>query len=82
MFIVRCKECNTELTGSAKVKSCGCPNQMIVKGESVTALDLSKVVLIKSEEKIKNQGFLTKDDLKYQEDRRKRKVRKLDFEVR
>jgi len=82
MFIVRCKECNTELTGTTKIRSCGCPNQMIVREESVTALDLSKVVLIKPEEKIKNQGFLTKDDLKYQEDRKKRKVRKLDFEVR
>lgn len=82
MFIVRCKECNTELVSTSKIQSCGCPNQMVVKDGSVTAIDLSKVLLIKTEESIKNRGFLTKDDLKYQEDRRKRKVRKLDFEVR
>ena len=54
----------------------------MVKEESITALDLSKVILIKSEDNIKNHGILTQSDLKYQEERRQRKVRKLDFEVR
>ena len=34
------------------------------------------------ENNIKYKGILTKDDLKYQEERRKRKVRKLEFEER
>jgi len=51
-------------------------------GDSVTAVDLSNVVLIQSQQNIKSSGILTQDDLKYQEARRKRKVRKLQFEER
>jgi len=82
MFTVRCKVCNKELTSSSKPQCCGCPNMMQVVNDTVVAVDLSKVILIKCEENLKNQDILTKDDLKYQEDRKKRKVRKLDFEVR
>ncbi|MEK9698168.1 MAG: hypothetical protein VW270_20530, partial [Candidatus Poseidoniales archaeon] len=60
----------------------GCPNMTTVVGEKITAVDLSKVLLLNSEKKIKNNAILTSDDLKYQEDRRKRKVRKLHFEER
>ena len=55
---------------------------MTVNENTVTANDLSKVILVKSKKIIKNGGFLTEADLKYQEERRKRKVRKLDFEER
>jgi len=55
---------------------------MIVRNGTVTAQDLNYVVLIKSKDNIKNRGFLTNADLKYQEERRKRKVRKLTFEER
>ena len=53
-----------------------------VIGEKITAVDMSKVLLINSEKKIKNNAILTNDDLQYQEDRRRRKVRKLHFEER
>jgi hypothetical protein len=53
-----------------------------VSGDKISAVDLSKVVLINSEKNIKKQPMLSNADLKYQEERRKRKVRKLDFEVR
>jgi len=53
-----------------------------VIGDKVSALDLSKVVLINSENNLKNTGILTKGDLEYQENRRKRKVRKLNFEIK
>ena len=53
-----------------------------VKEDKVTAVDLSKIVLINSEKSVNNHGILTQQDLEYQENRRKRKVRKLDFEVR
>ena len=79
---VRCKECNVELEVTKKFKSCGCPNMLTVNEDKVSANDLSKVVWSKPKESIKNDGFLTKDDLKYQEERRKRKVRKLNFETR
>jgi hypothetical protein len=54
----------------------------MVREDKVSALDLSKVVLLNSKKVVNNQGILTKQDLEYQENRRRRKVRKLDFEVR
>jgi hypothetical protein len=55
---------------------------MHVVDDTVGANDLSQVVLLNHKKNIKYQGILTHDDLKYQEERRKRKVRKLDFEER
>jgi hypothetical protein len=51
-------------------------------GDKISALDLSQVVLLNSENNIKKQPLLSNADLKYQEERRQRKVRKLNFEVR
>ena len=82
MLSVRCKVCNKELQSSSKSQSCGCSNMTTVKEDKVTAVDLSKVVLINSEKSVNNHGILTQKDLEYQENRRRRKVRKLDFEVR
>ena len=55
---------------------------MKVVDDTVGAIDLGQVVLVNHEKNIKYNGILTPDDLKYQEERRKRKVRKLDFEER
>ena len=84
MLVVRCRECQKELTSHpSKSQSCGCPNMMTVKGESVTAVDLTRVVMISSGvKKKKDEGVLSPQDLSFQEERRKRKVRKLDFEIR
>ena len=82
MVTVRCKQCNRELTSSSKFQTCGCPNMTSVVGDNITAVDLSKVVLTKSENTVNKHGALTNQDLQYQEERRKRKVRKLDFEER
>jgi len=82
MLIARCKLCNTELASTSKVQFCGCPNQMRILDDHVGAIDLDQVVLTKSKDIIKNHGILTESDLKYQEDRRKRKVRKLTYEER
>ena len=54
MVRVRCRKCNTELSSSAKPQCCGCSNQMILKDDTVTAVDLSDVMLIKSEDSIKD----------------------------
>ena len=80
MLIVRCKQCNTELTSSSKTQVCGCPNMMTLTGDAVSATDLKKVVITRLDKK-KTEG-LTSNDLEWQEKRRKRKVRKLDFEIR
>ena len=82
MLSARCKMCNKELTSTSKVQFCGCPNQMKVVDDTVGAIDLSQVVLTKHEKNIKYNGILTPDDLKYQEERRKRKVRRIIFEER
>ena len=82
MLTVRCGDCNKELTSGNQVQSCGCPNMMTLHGDSVTAVDLSRVVMINSDNKGGKSNGLTSQDLQWQEERRKRKVRKLDFEVR
>ncbi len=82
MLSVRCKTCNRELTSSNKTQCCGCPNMMTVSDDQVSANDLSKVVWLNSINNLKNNNILTKNDLEYQESRRKRKVRKLNFEER
>ena len=53
-----------------------------IKGDSVTARDLSKVIMINTPRKVSKSGVLRPEDIEWQEQRRKRKVRKLDFEVR
>ena len=78
MIKVRCRECNTEVTEG---RSCGCPNMVMVKGDTVTAIDLNRTIMVRSN-KVEEKSALTAEDLAYQEKRRKRKVRKLDFEVR
>ena len=84
MLVVQCKDCRKEITShEPQSKSCGCPNMMTVKGDSVTAVDLSHVVMIQSNKKqSKHQSLFSPQELQFQEERRKRKVRKLDFEVR
>ncbi len=82
MLVVQCKDCRKELSSSSQSKSCGCPNMMTIKGDSVTAVDLSRVVMIQSNQKNEKSNGLTSQDLQWQEERRKRKVRKLDFEIR
>ena len=82
MIKVRCKECGKEvISNSARSVSCGCPNMDTINGDKVTALDLNKVVMISFNQEPKPDGF-TSQDLAWQEQRRKRKVRKLNFEVR
>ena len=84
MLVVRCRECNKEISShETQARSCGCPNMTTVKGDSVTAVDLGKVLMIQSEKKqSKSKAVLSPQDLNFQEERRKRKIRKLDFEVR
>jgi hypothetical protein len=83
MVIVRCKDCGVELVSHpAKTKSCGCSNMTTVKGDTITAIDLSRVVMVDSERKRNKSNVLTSEDLAYQEARRNRKVKRLDFEIR
>ena len=83
MISIRCKDCNKEITGNQiKTVTCGCPNMATIRGDKVSALDLSRVVMLNSLKEVQKTNVLSNQDLAYQEARRQRKVRKLDFEVR
>jgi hypothetical protein len=81
---IRCKSCNKELEGrSSKTISCGCSNMAtIVNNSRITALDLNQVVMLNSLTSKEKNNILTNEDIAWQESRRQRKVRRLDFEVR
>ena len=79
--IFQCKICGKNIKSSSKTQVCGCPNMMEVKDDKVTAVDLSEVILV-SKYKENEKSFLSKQDLEFQESRKKRKVRKLNFEVK
>ena len=78
MIKIRCLDCNREVTEG---RSCGCPNMVIVKGDTVTAVDLTRTIMVSSIDDNTKEGF-TSEDLKWQEKRRQRKVRKLNFEIK
>ena len=52
-----------------------------VTKDNITARDMSKVVMLNTNERFREES-LSPQDLQWQEERRKRKVKKLDFEVR
>ena len=75
MLTVRCKSCNKELTSHpTQSKCCGCENMTMVKGDTITAVDLSKVVMVNSTKENKKSTVLTSQDLQFQEERKRRKV--------
>tara|TARA_A100001515_G_scaffold126276_1_gene111456 strand:+ start:412 stop:579 length:168 start_codon:yes stop_codon:yes gene_type:complete len=55
---------------------------MYVVDDKVGANDLDQVVLLNSIDSVNKKGVLSNSDLEYQESRRKRRVRKLNFEER
>ena len=83
MLVVRCKDCHKEISSHpTKSQSCGCPNMMTVKDDSVSALDLGRVVMVSSDVNKKQQSLFSPQELQFQEERRKRKVRRFDFDVK
>ena len=51
--------------------------------DKITAVDLSQAVIVKMRvDEKSNQTSLSNSDIEWQESRRQRKVRKLDFEIR
>jgi hypothetical protein len=80
---IRCRSCNREIEGhQTKTVACGCSNMATIRGDKISAVDLSKIVMLNSIHIKERSGVLTEEDLAYQESRRQRKVRRLDFEVR
>lgn len=80
---IRCRSCGRELEGHQnKTVSCGCPNIATIRGDKISALDLSLVVMINSYHSKGKTNVLSNEDILWQEQRRQRKVKRLDFEVR
>ena len=84
MLKIRCKNCNKELQAHpVHTRCCGCDNMTSVRGENISALDLSLVEIVSSGyNKKRTDKVLSNEDLAYQEARKNRKVRKLEFETR
>jgi hypothetical protein len=83
MLSIRCKDCNKELIGHpTKTVSCGCSNMATIRGDKISAVDLSRIVMLNSNVKEQKSNVLSPQDIMWQEERRQRKVRRLDFEVR
>ena len=80
---IRCRSCGTELEGiSGKTVSCGCSNMATIRNGVISALDLTQVVMYNYYNNKKKSSVLTNEDIAWQEARRQRKVKKLDFEIR
>ena len=77
---VQCLVCNTIITSTGKPQCCGCSNQMVVDDTTFTAKDLANVKVLNTN--VTESGHLTEDQLEWQTQRRKRKIRKLTFEER
>jgi hypothetical protein len=80
---IRCRSCNREIEGHpTKTITCGCSNMTTIRGDKISALDLSQVVMLNSLKQNQSKCVLTSQDIAWQEARRQRKVKRLDFEVR
>ena len=80
---VRCRACNKEVRARAgKSVCCGCSNMTTIRGDKISAVDLSEVVMLNFNQPKDKKGVLTQQDIEWQEQRRQRKVRKLNFEIR
>ena len=81
---IRCRSCEKEIEGNAaKSVSCGCSNMVtIIRNAKITALDLSMIVMLNNQTQKTTSNVLRNEDLMWQEERRQRKVRRLDFEIR
>ena len=80
---VRCRSCGKELESAAgKSVCCGCSNMTTIKGDIISANDMGEVIMLTSYSSKKKSEGLSDQDLEWQNQRRKRKIRKLDFEVR
>ena len=83
MLVIKCKDCGREVAGNqSRTVSCGCENMTTVKGDVITAKNLDRVIIIKNNSTEPSRSGLSSEDIAWQESRKRRKVRKMDFEIR
>ncbi len=79
---VRCRSCGKEVESqSGKTASCGCPNMVTISGDVISASDMSNVIML-SPRREERESHFSRQDMEWQESRRSRKIRRLDFEIR
>ena len=79
---VRCRSCGKEVKAAAgKSVCCGCENMTTIKGDVISAVDLSKVIMLNTYS-VKEDSGLSNEQLEWQKARSRRKITKMDFEVR
>ena len=80
---IRCRSCGKELEGHpSKTVCCGCPNMTTIRGDKISAVDLSNVVMVNSYQTKNKKEVLSSEDILWHEQRKQRKVRKMNFETR
>ena len=84
MLKIRCKNCNKELQSHpVQTRCCGCDNMTSIRGDNISGNDLGLVEIVTSGYNKKSTNkVLSNEDLAYQEARKHRKVRKLEFEIK
>ena len=83
MITIKCLACGKELTSyTIETKCCGCSNMTSITGNTFTGEDLSLIEVI-SQDKFSSSdnGVLSKEDKQFQENRRQRKIRRINFET-
>ncbi len=79
---VRCRSCGKEVEArTGKTVSCGCPNMVTISGDVISASNMSKVIMLNSS-RHKNKSLFSREEMEWQESRKNRKIRKMDFEIR
>ena len=79
---VRCRACNKEVKARAgKSVCCGCSNMTTIKGDVISAVDLSQVIMLNTYSVNEDSG-LSNEQLEWQKARSRRKITKMDFEIR
>ena len=79
---VRCRVCSKEVKARAgKSVCCGCSNMTTIKGDVISAVDLSQVIMLNTYS-VKEDSGLSNEQLEWQKSRSRRKITKMDFEVR
>ena len=83
MLEIRCKNCGMVLVSHpTRIKTCSCPNSTSIRGTNISGNNLNLVEIIPPTHKSVTSNVLSNEDLQYQEQRRKRKIRRIDFEER
>ena len=83
MLKIRCLDCNTEVQAkSGQYSVCGCSNMATIRGDNISAVDLSRIIIVSNETQNKKNTVLSHTDLAWQEERKRRGVRKMVFDER